>query len=215
MKLKNIIFDMDGLLFDSERVFEQACFTYAPKYNIAVTHEIYMNTVGVSSTRAKEIFLDACGDFDYDGMRADISELMFRKTEDGGIPLKSGVHDILQFLKQKGVKIALATSTRRKTTEYMLDSAQITLYFDHTVCGDEVLNAKPDPEIFLKAMELLGGTPEDTLIFEDSHNGIRAANAAGIPVIMVPDLLAPHNELRTFAIVKDLDEAQAFIAPLI
>ncbi|MFA9380742.1 MAG: HAD family hydrolase [Acetanaerobacterium sp.] len=215
MKLKNVIFDMDGILFDSERVYRDGMFKYAPKHGIEPSHEVFLQTVGTAVQVSKQIFLEHYGEFDYDAMRADIHKHIFTETQGGRIPLKKGVHNILSFLKEQGVSIALATSTRRATTAMMLEKAQIADYFDDTVCGDEVTRAKPDPEIFLTAMRRLGGTPDDTLVVEDSHNGIRAANAAGIPVLMVPDMLPPNPELTTFAVVEDLDEAQRVMAPLI
>ncbi len=97
----------------------------------------------------------------------------------------------------------------------MLKTADILRYFDFTVCGDEVKKPKPNPEIFLTAMNALGGTRSNTLVVEDSHNGVRAAGAAGIPVLVVPDMLPPLPELANFAVVNDLDEAKELLMPFV
>ncbi len=215
MRIRHAIFDMDGLLFDSERVYEQGYITLAPKYGLVPNHELFLKTVGTAYEKSKEAFLEVYKDLDYDAMRDDLRKYMKHAMESALIPLKPGVHNILSALKNNGVTISLATSTRRPLAMFMLKTGDINNYFDESVCGDEVTMAKPDPEIFFKAMNLLGGTPEDTVIFEDSHNGIRAANAAGIPVIMVPDLLPPVPELTTFAVAEDLNAALKFILPMI
>ncbi len=215
MKLRNMIFDMDGVIFDSERTYEEAMYSNAQKYGITPTHDMFLKTVGTSEAVSREIFIAEYGPFDFDAFRADIRAHILNEMKNGRIPLKKGVHNILDFLKDNGVRIALATSTRRYTAEDMLNRAGLLACFQETVCGDEVKRAKPDPEIFLTACARLGGTPEDTLIIEDSYNGIRAANAAGIPVLMVPDMLPPLEELATFGIAQDLDEAQRMITPLV
>lgn len=215
MKLQYAIFDMDGLLFDSERVYLQGYSDLAPKYGITPDYKLFLKTVGTAYERSKAAFLEVYPNLDYDAMRDELRVYMRHAMESALIPLKPGVHNILSALKNNGVKVALATSTRRPLTTFMLKTADIADYFDISVCGDEVAEAKPNPEIFLKAMQSLSGTPETTMIFEDSHNGIRAANAAGIPVIMVPDLLEPLDELKTFAVVKDLNEALSLILPMI
>jgi HAD superfamily hydrolase (TIGR01509 family) len=148
-------------------------------------------------------------------MRDELRDYMQHAMESALIPLKPGVHNILSALKNNGVTISLATSTRRPLAMFMLKTGDLDRYFDETVCGDEVKVAKPAPDIFIKAMDKLGGTTENTIIFEDSHNGIRAANAAGIPVIMVPDLLPPISDLTTFAVMEDLDAALKLILPMI
>ncbi len=215
MRIRYAIFDMDGLLFDSERVYLQGYAELAPKYGMEPDRELFLKTVGTAYEKSKEIFLEVYPGLDYDAMREDLRVYMRHAMESALIPLKPGVHSILSGLRNNGVKVALATSTRRPLTTFMLKAADIADYFNATVCGDEVAMAKPNPEIFLKAMRMLGGTPETTMIFEDSHNGIRAANAAGIPVIMVPDLLEPLDALKTFAVAKDLNEALRLILPMI
>ncbi len=215
MVLKHVIFDMDGVLFDSERMYEEGLILHAPKYGFAPTHEEFLTTVGTSEKASRATFLKLFGEFDYDALRVDIRSHIVTQMQAGRIPLKKGVHNLLSYLKQQGVGIALATSTRRSTVEVMLQTAQLTDYFDYTVCGDEVQNPKPDPEIFLNAMSQLGGTVHDTLVVEDSYNGVRAANAAGIPVVVVPDLLPHDPSLPSYAVKEDLDEVLTLFAPLI
>lgn len=215
MKLSHVIFDMDGVLFDSERMYEEGLMLYAPRYGFSPTHEDYLLTVGGSDKAAKEIFFNRFGEFDYDALRSDIRKHILSQLKNGRIPLKKGVHNILSYLKENGVLVALATSTRRSTVDMMLKIAKIDHYFDYTVCGNEVRHPKPNPEIFLNAMHHLGGTTENTMVVEDSYNGVRAANAAGIPVLVVPDMLPPNPALPNFAVANDLDEALTIMAPLV
>lgn len=215
MQLRNVIFDMDGVLFDSERLYEEGLMRNAPRYGFAPTHEQFLLTVGGSERASKETFFELFGDFDYDTLRADIRDYIISQMQNGRIPLKKGVHNILGYLRDHDVRIALATSTRRSTTEAMLQLAGLDHYFNYTVCGDEVAHPKPNPEIFLNALQSLGGTPANTMVVEDSHNGVRAANAAGIPVLVVPDMLPPEPDRPSWAIVRDLDEALDLLKPLI
>ena len=112
-----------------------------------------------------------------------------------GVPVKPGLREVLTYLKEKGIKIALATSTSRKTSVLNLESAGVTAFFDTLVCGEDVTNGKPHPEVFLTAAERLGENPADCIAFEDSINGIKSAHAAGMVTVMVPDMLQPTDEI--------------------
>jgi phosphoglycolate phosphatase-like HAD superfamily hydrolase len=138
MKLQYAIFDMDGLLFDSERVYLNGYNDLAPKYGITPDYKLFLKTVGTAYERSKAAFLEVYPNLDYDAMRDELRVYMRHAMESALIPLKPGVHNILSALKNNGVKVALATSTRRPLTTFMLKTADIADYFDNTVCGDEV-----------------------------------------------------------------------------
>ena len=151
-------------------------------------------------TRTREIMLETYGeDFPYDEYARE-SSLMYHEKYDGGkLPMKPGVMELLSYLKEKGKKIALASSTRRETVTNQLRWAGIIDYFDVIICGDMVARSKPAPDIFLKACQELGVLPENTYAIEDSYNGIRAAHAGQLRPIMVPDLLEADDEMRGMA----------------
>ena len=137
-----------------------------------------------------------------------------QRVEREGIPVKPGLYEILEFFRQRGVKIALATSTSRETAELNLRLAKVSDYFDVLVCGGDVTNGKPHPEVFLTAAERLGFSPESCVAFEDSINGIKSAYAAGMTTVMVPDFLQPTDEIKPMItyLCKDLSEAAAYLS---
>lgn len=195
----NVIFDMDGVIFDSERAYVNAYKKLAPKYGMEdfdVVHRACMDSIGVTRQKTKEIFFSYVGhEFDYDSYREDVQEEL-NKTE---YELKPGVFELFDWLKETGARIALASSTREVSVRKSLGHAGLTEYFDQIVCGDMVSHSKPHPEIFLTAAERLGVDPATCYIIEDSYNGIRAAHAAGAHAIMVPDILQPDDEIRGLA----------------
>ena len=130
-----------------------------------------------------------------------------------GCPIKTGLFEILDYLKSKDIKIALATSTTAKSATEILTRAKVIDYFDRLICGDMVAKSKPDPEIFVTAVKELGENPKDCIALEDSINGIKSAYGAGLKPIMVPDLIEPTEEIRPmlFALCKDLTEVKKYI----
>lgn len=200
MNYEAVVFDMDGVIFDSERAVMNCWLELAHKYNIKDIEKPYFACVGTTMTRTREIMLETYGeDFPYDEYARE-SSLMYHEKYDGGkLPMKPGVMELLSYLKEKGKKIALASSTRRETVTNQLRWAGIIDYFDVIICGDMVARSKPAPDIFLKACQELGVSPENTYAIEDSYNGIRAAHAGQLRPIMVPDLLEADDEMRGMA----------------
>ena len=197
--MMNVIFDMDGVIFDSERAYIEAYKKLAPKYGLEdseTLHRACMDSIGVTRVITKQIFFSYLGlEFDFEQYRADVAEELSKKDFD----LKPGVFELFSWLKEHGARIALASSTRWESVSRMLDHAGLTAYFDAIVCGDMVQHSKPHPEIFLTAAERLSAEPQDCYVIEDSYNGIRAARAAGMHPIMVPDILQPDDEIRGLA----------------
>ncbi len=196
-KFDAVVFDMDGVIFDSERATMKCWLELAEKYDIKNIEEPYLACTGTTAQRTKEIMLEAYGDdFPYDVYAKEASTMYHEKYDGGRLPMKSGVHVILDFLKYENKKIALASSTRRQTVVNQLRDAGILEYFDEIVTGDMVTKSKPDPEIFLLACEKIGVKPENAYAIEDSYNGIRSASRGGLKPVMVPDLLPATDEMK-------------------
>ena len=191
------IFDMDGLLLDTERICRD-CFLQAGKLvGVEIDLDVYHTCIGNPEliTRAK-LIAGHGDDFPYEEIRAIWWELYHEAAMSKPVPLKPGVESLLQAIADANTPIALATSSRYQNALTKLGHAGLTDYFDLVVGGDQVSQGKPHPEIYLKAAGDLGKSPEDCIAFEDSENGVRAALAAGLHVIQVPDLVPPSADLK-------------------
>lgn len=198
--MKAVVFDMDGVIFDSERKVVECWTVVADKYGIPDIEKLCRMCLGTNSAETKRIALEFYGeDFPYDSYKSEASALYFERYSDGRLPVKEGVKELLEYLKQNGIKVALASSTRSAVVLSQLENARLLPYFDKVVCGDMVSHSKPHPEIFLKACEELCTAPEEAVAIEDSYNGIRSAHAAGMRPIMVPDMAEPDDEMRELA----------------
>lgn len=192
-----VVFDMDGVIFDSEKLVVECWVETANRYGIVGVEQACKECLGLNRLAAKEKFLQRYGqDFPYDAYKQEMSDLYHKRAREGMLRMKPGVVELLTFLKEQGMKIALASSTREQVVTWELTDAGIIDYFDVIVCGDMVSKSKPEPEIFLKACELLQVEPETALGIEDSYNGIRAAYAGGLRPIMVPDMAEPTDEMK-------------------
>lgn len=195
-----VVFDMDGVIFDSERATFNCWVELAAKYGIPDIEIPYRDCIGVNARRTREICLAYYGsDFPYEQYQAETSRMFHEKYDGGRLPLKPGVVQLLKSLKAAGKKIALASSTRRERVLQLLSDADLLRFFDAVVCGDMVTHSKPHPEIFLKACQELCVAPEDAFAVEDSYNGIRAAAAGKLRPIMVPDMLPATEEMHELA----------------
>lgn len=192
-----VVFDMDGVIFDSERAFRECWVDFSKKYNIKNIDEVYLRCTGVTTQGIRKILTDEYGeDFPFDAYIKDTYDLFHKKYDGGRLPLKPGVREILQYLKSENIKIALASSTAVDMVKNELRDAGLLHYFDKVIGGDMVEKSKPCPDIFLRACEELGVEPHNAYAVEDSFNGIRAAFSGGLRPIMVPDLLQPDDEMR-------------------
>lgn len=198
---KAVIFDMDGVIFDSEILVTNCWKSVAQKYNIPNIEEACREALGINAVVTKELFLKRYGeDFPYDIYKKEMSELFHKKANSGELLLKKGVTTLLSFLKEHDYKIGLASSTRKAVVESELKTAGIFLNFDVIVCGDMVKRSKPEPDIYEKACKMLQIQPENCYAIEDSYNGIRSAYRAKIKPIMVPDLLPANEEMKQISI---------------
>lgn len=209
-----VVFDMDGVIFDSERATMYCWLDLAEKYDIPNIKEPYYACIGTTMVRTREIMLETYGpDFPYDEYAKEASVMYHEKYDGGRLPMKKGIRELLVFLKENNKKIALASSSRRQTVVNQLRDANILEYFDAVICGDMVERSKPAPDIFLKACSEIGVEPQRAYGIEDSFNGIRALSAAGMHAIMVPDLLVATDEMKVLSecVLEDLLEVREYL----
>ena len=207
--IEALVFDMDGLLFDSERVVQRTWNMAGEELGAGQVGEQIYHTLGMNLKSRTEFFHRVFGpDFPMEEF-AERTRRYYRQIEETeGVPLKTGVRELLSYGKENGYRMAVATSSRREHSTYMLKRGGIYSFFDGFMFGDMVENAKPDPEIYRKACSLLDTAPERSMALEDSPNGIRSASAAGMAAVMVPDLVQPDEELKrlAFRVCQDLTE---------
>ena len=199
-RMRAVIFDMDGVIFDSEKLYIDCCVEAAEPLGMENIVETVYRCIGVTTEVTLRILTEAYHDAALvASFRAAADSLFREKYRAGLLQVKPGVRELLTELKSRGLKLAVASSTRTEAVERELADAGLLPFFDRIVGGDRVGRSKPNPDIFLKAAEALGETPERCLVIEDSFNGIRAAKAAEMTVIMVPDLLQPDEEMLALA----------------
>ncbi len=200
-----VVFDMDGLIFDSERAGFVCWSEVLRAYGYEDITALYRECIGCSRVRVERVVRGACGEgFPFERFESEVQVLYTARYGGGKMPLKPGAREILRYLKAQGIRTALASSSKKDVVLELLGSAGLLEYFDEIVTGDMAARSKPEPDIFLKACEMLGARPERCIAVEDSFNGIRAAHRGGLRPIMVPDMLPADAEMRELAeAVKD------------
>lgn len=216
MNYKAVIFDMDGLLFDTEIVYYEASQMVADQMGFPYDKELYLKYLGVSDEEVWANYHQIFASFGKNNVQKfinDAYEETIRWFSLGAVQLKPGVIELLDFLEEHRIPKVVASSNQRHIIELLLEKNQLTNYFETIVSAENVKRAKPDPEIFLLAHEYLGTKKQETLVLEDSKNGILAAASAEIPVIMIPDLLAPSEDLqqKTLAVLSSLHEVPGYL----
>lgn len=196
MSIKAIIFDMDGVILDSETISGK-CWTIAQDEMEVSTDKDFINMCrGSNHNDTLKILKEVFGeDFDSEAFLNRTTELFYMYEDAHGIPLMPYAKEILNYLKPK-YRLALASSTNGRAVERQLTNAGVIDFFETRTTGEMVEHSKPDPEIYLMACRSLGLEPEECLAVEDSPNGIRSAAAAGLKVIMVPDKVEPFPEIE-------------------
>lgn len=206
-KIKGVAFDMDGLMIDSERLTFKIFRSECKKMGYDCTEEIFKTLIGLRSAdtgkRLKTLFGE---DFDFETMYSNNKKTYIEYIQKNGVPVKDGLFKLLDYLKENKIKTAVATSTSFQTSSMILKTAGIYEYLDALVCGDMVQNGKPAPDIFIKACEMMGEDVSCCMGLEDSFNGLRAINAAGMTAVMVPDMLMPTKEVEetVYAVAENL-----------
>ncbi|MCC2874763.1 HAD family phosphatase [Lachnoclostridium pacaense] len=214
MMIRAAIFDMDGLMFDTERLYGDAWLYAGRVTGFPITKELLNRTRGADRGSCISAFREALGDtFDFYAVRRYRQEYVDGYLEKNGMPLKPGLMELLGYLKHSGYGIGLATSTDEPTAREYLGMAGVSGYFDCMIFGDMVKKGKPAPDIYLKAAETLGRRPDECIVLEDSILGVRAGAAAGCHVIMIPDEVEP-GEREKKLITRRMDSLMDVIAYL-
>ena len=213
---KAIIFDVDGTLLDTEKIYMRAWREAGALFGYTVTHEVLMKTRAVQKAIAVKAFQDGCGeDFPYEDVRVErmrIGEQLIYSATPQEL-LKEGVLEVLEQLKRQGIPMAVASSTAYDQTVAHLEHAGLLHYFQVIVGGDMIKLGKPNPDIFLKAAQLLGAEPEACVVVEDSPAGIKAAYAAKMKPILIPDVV-PANEETTAMSAAVLDNISQLLGEI-
>ena len=204
-----VIFDMDGVIVDSEAVYLAGYLHAAELYDLPIEDmkTAVGRAVGVIDAMERQIMIETFGhlpQFSMDKTYKACRDYFNNIVETGQMELKPGAAQILQILKNRNIPVGLASSSPRTMIEKVLERHDVLQYFDVVISGDMVLKGKPDPEIFLRCADAMGipvSKYSETFVIEDSHNGSRAAYAAGMKPVMVPDQLPPTQEMREKAAV--------------
>ena len=192
--IKAVLFDMDGLMIDSERATYNAYVEVMTPLGYSFSEDQYKTLLGKTYRGIIGQFYSMFGeDFPMEKVWDDAHKILDERLV-ANVPLKKGLIELLEYLKNNHYKTIVATSSGRERVDKILSSAKITKYFDDTICGDEVTLGKPNPEIFLTACDKLSVTPDEAIVLEDSESGIQAAYSGNIKVICVPDMKYPEKE---------------------
>lgn len=209
------IFDMDGLIFDTENLFMRALDKAMKRNGYTLTKERYLALLGLNADMCKEKMCSFYGaDYPYERISAEARAGIDRLAAKGELPIKKGIVQLVEYLINEDVICAVASSTHTRYVKQYIEGSRLGDSFSLIVGGDRVARSKPNPDIFLAVSRKTRITPGDAVVFEDSDNGIRAGLNGGFNVICIPDMKQPDAELesRLFAKCRDGFEARAFLA---
>jgi len=198
--IRGVAFDMDGLMFDTERLVAQVLLDIAREENLDIDMDLILACVGVNERASSALIKERLGeDFDTAALTRKRIDRVAEHLRRDGIPVKKGLRELLAYAKEAGYRMTVATSTSQEKARWYFQLAGIEEYFDEIISGDRVTHSKPHPEPFLRASELLGLEPSQVLVLEDSFHGIRSAHSAGCHPCMIPDLKQPDEEIAGLA----------------
>ena len=188
--LEAVVFDMDGLMFDSERIVQMSWSKAGEILGYGPLGENIYHTLGFNLQKRAAYFKNKYGEeFPFEKFLNEYRKFYWSYVNNNGLPIKKGLHELLSFLKDKNIKMAIATSSSDTSAKNNITKAEIAHYFNTIISGNMVKKSKPSPEIYQTACKQLNVLPEHAMALEDSPNGLRAAHAAGMMAVMVPDLL--------------------------
>lgn len=209
MMIKLVIFDVDGTLVDSESVYVKAAIKTCKLYGYNIPYSAILDTLGRNRVGSRKVIEDSQdASFNFDEYLSHLRQTRADMLEKEPYQLKKGALNILNYCKDKGIKMAIATSTYKEKQYKVLNDLKIIDYFDYMVFGDEIEKSKPEPDIYLNVYNHFNFDKKEILIFEDSANGILAASNAGINVVYIKDIVDVKEEIASLASkqVNDLDE---------
>lgn len=201
-------------MIDTERMAQRAWQRAGAEFSFTLPDELYLQAVGRTAKATEALFRAGLGaDFPFEAVYARKQHYLYTAIEEEGIPTKPGLAELLDLVDQQGIAKAVATSTARALAIKKLTAARLRHRFDTMVCGDEVAQGKPAPDIFLAAAAELGVAPAHCLVLEDSSAGIQAAHAAGMRAVWVPDLIQPSPAITplAFCVLGDLHQVCALL----
>lgn len=216
--LKGVLFDMDGLMIDTEKLLVRFWCESARSFGFPMTKEHVLGIRSLSRKYAEPHLKSIFGeDFDFAAVRANRIKIMNAYIDEHGIEVKKGLTELLDAIRARGLKCAVCTATDRERTKLYLTKIGVYDRFDGFVCGDMIANGKPDPDIYIEGAAVLGLEPGECMALEDSPNGIESAFRAGCIPVMVPDLSEPDEELRgkLHAVCGDLSRVTEVIDGLL
>lgn len=194
---KGAIFDQDGLMFDTEAVYVRAWNLAGERMGFEVPAGFCAAVSGTCGENMRRIVREWFPGVDCDAFK-DLTYEISYEMQSRGVPEKPGLHEILEYFRSQGVKLAVASSSHRRPIQRNLEQSGIRSCFEAVVSCEDVTLGKPDPEVFLTAAKRLGLSPADCYVFEDSFNGVRAGHAAGCCTVMIPDLRQPDEEIAKY-----------------
>ncbi len=212
--IRAVIFDMDGLLLDSERVALSTFVDSCRESGYDPDVEVYYKCIGGNEERTKRILTEGYGqEFPFDEINRRWQAMYEDLASTRPFPIKPGALELLELLRANGIRMAVVTSTRRESAIRKISNAGLLAFFEFVVGGDDIQHSKPHPEIYQTACLRLGEEPCDCLGLEDSDNGVLSASAAGLKVIQVPDMLEPSVDVKALghAILPNLLEVQKLL----
>ena len=196
--IRGVIFDMDGLMTDTERLFLELWCQVLGERGLPERRDVVIHCVGLNHRAIEDyVHRELGAEFDYQEMMREVGARVEDYCAVNGVPVKPGLYDLLDELDRQGIPYAVATSSMHAHAAHRLECIGVMHRLQALITGDMVAVGKPDPEIFLKAAEALGLPPEDCLVLEDSPHGILAAHLAGCRPVMIPDLQQPDLETRS------------------
>jgi HAD superfamily hydrolase (TIGR01509 family) len=211
-EIRAVLFDMDGLMFDTEAIYARTWNAAAKEFGYKLTDDLYRQCVGKKISDCELILVRTFGKtFPLKAFMKRAWEVWYDTMQKNGAPKKPGLIELLDYLDEKRISRAVVTSSTREIAMFTL--GDVAKRYDAIVTGEEVQNGKPAPDIFLLAVKRLKVAPEDCLVLEDSNAGMQAAHRAGMRAIMIPDLIPPTDEtLQTaFRVVETLFDVKELL----
>ena len=212
--INGVVFDMDGLLIDSEALFDQQAQIILPKLGHVYSRALLQSCTGLPHDKVVEKVIAHYGEGTaVEEIFHQVEQSMLAHYQTQGVPVKQGVFELMEYLHEQNIIMAVASSTYRSIATNILNISGIAKYIAHDVFGDEVAHGKPAPDIYLAATKKLGLDPSCCMGLEDSYNGLHAAKSAGLYTVMIPDLLPPTDD-----IIEEIDgcaESLLDIIPMI